>query len=107
MGSAVYDKAGIGYNTTRCADPYLAGRLYEMLSPSPEGVYLDIGCGTANYLTALAAKGVSFYGIDPSETMLKEARAKDNNATFIKASAENIPVDSNFFDGALATFTLH
>jgi len=107
MSHVVYDKAGVGYNTTRRADPYLAGRLYEMLSPSPSGLYVDIGCGTGNYLTALADKGVRFYGIDPSEVMLAEARLKPNNAIFINATAEAIPIEDNFFDGALATFTLH
>ena len=107
MSNIVYDRAGVGYNNTRCADPYLAGRLYEMLSPVAGGIYLDIGCGTGNYLTALAEKGIRFYGIDPSETMLKEARLKNNNAVFINAHAEHIPIDNNFFDGAIATFTLH
>lgn len=107
MSAAVYDKAGVGYNTTRRADPYLAGRLYEMLSPSPSGLYLDIGCGTGNYLTALAEKSVRFYGIDPSEVMLAEARLKPNNAVLIKATAEAIPIEDHFFDGALATLTLH
>lgn len=107
METTIYDTIGKGYNTTRRADPYLAGRMYDLLQPVPEGLYLDAGCGTANYLTALSAKGLKFYGIDPSETMLTEARKKDNGAIFIQTNAENIPLPDAMFNGALATFTLH
>jgi ubiquinone/menaquinone biosynthesis C-methylase UbiE len=107
MNNAIYDKVGMGYNTTRRADPYIAGRLYEMLAPIAGGLYADIGCGTGNYLHALSGKGLTFYGIDPSETMLSEARVKNPDTTFIQAKAESIPVEDHFFDGALACFTLH
>jgi len=107
MEAPIYDTIGKGYNTTRRADPYLADRMYQLLQPIPGGLYLDAGCGTANYLTALAGKGLKFYGIDPSETMLTEARKKDNGATFIQTRAENIPLPGAMFHGALAIFTLH
>jgi ubiquinone/menaquinone biosynthesis C-methylase UbiE len=107
MSNTLYDRIGIEYNTTRTADPYIAGRLYELLTPKTDGLYLDIGCGTANYLTALAQKGLKFYGADPSETMLKEAKAKDNGAKFFCAHAEELPFENDFFDGGTATFTLH
>src|SRR5688572_7818509 len=103
----LYDTIGNNYNTTRKADPFIAGRLYELLQPVSNGQYLDIGCGTGNYLTALSEKGLRFYGIDPSETMLQEAKAKNKQATFIKASAENIPLDNDSIDGAIGTFTMH
>lgn len=107
METTRYDTIGKGYNTTRRADPYLARRMYELLQPIEGGLYIDVGCGTANYLTALAAKGLKLYGIDPSETMLAEARKKDNNATFIQTTSDNIPLPAEMFDGAIATFTLH
>ncbi|MCD6064890.1 MAG: putative methyltransferase [Flavipsychrobacter sp.] len=107
MTDILYDTIGKVYNTTRCADPYITGRLYELLSPTSDGLYLDIGCGTANYLTALAEKGVRFYGADPSETMLAEARKKNNDAQFFNAKAEDLPFENELFDGCTATFTLH
>lgn len=107
MTDIVYDKVGIGYNTARRADPYLAGRLYSLLSPIPGGLYADIGCGTGNYLSALSDMGLHFYGIEPSEVMLAEAKARNHTTTFIKAKAESIPLDDHLFDGAMATFTLH
>ena len=107
MSTVRYDNIGTGYNSTRRADPYLAERMYQLLQPKAEGLYLDIGCGTGNYLTALAKKGLSFVGIDPSETMLQEARVKDNGATFICGKAEHIPMPDGHFDGAIAVVTLH
>lgn len=107
MSGPIYDRVGVGYNTTRRADPYIASRLYEMLAQAGDGLYADVGCGTGNYLHALTEKGLRFYGIDPSERMLTEARAKNSGATFIQAKAEDIPLEDNFFSGAMACFTLH
>jgi ubiquinone/menaquinone biosynthesis C-methylase UbiE len=95
----LYNKIGNSYNLTRKADPYLAERIYSHLSPQPGG--------TGNYLEALAGNGVNFYGIDPSENMLEQAKAKIDSATFINAVSENIPLTDCFFDGAIATLTLH
>ncbi len=107
MEKVLYDSIGKTYNTTRRADPYLTGRMYALLQPKPGGLYLDVGCGTANYLTALAHMGLKFVGIDPSATMLAEAAKKDHGATLINTDSTNIPLPDNHFDGALASFTLH
>ena len=103
----VYNKIGEGYNATRKADPYIASRLHELLSPMPDGLYIDIGCGTGNYLKALSDMGLNLYGVDPSEVMLVKAKAKNTNAIFIEAKAESIPLPDDFFDGALAVLTIH
>lgn len=107
MTTPVYNSIGKAYNTTRCADPYITERVYTLLTPLQEGLYLDIGCGTGNYLAALAAKGLRFYGVDPSETMLEKARQKNTEAVFIQSKAEDIPLDDSMFDGAIAMFTFH
>jgi ubiquinone/menaquinone biosynthesis C-methylase UbiE len=39
--------------------------------------------------------------------MLQQAGNKDNNATFICAKAEQIPLQDAYFDGAIAIVTLH
>ena len=43
-----YDKIGIDYNLARKADKYLTEQLLIHLNPKENGLYLDIGCGTAN-----------------------------------------------------------
>jgi ubiquinone/menaquinone biosynthesis C-methylase UbiE len=107
METPIYDTIGKGYNTTRRADPYLTARLYHLLAPVKDGVYLDIGCGTGNYLEALTNLGIQYYGVDPSATMLAEARKKNMDVPLLQAGAEDIPLPDNMFDGATATFTLH
>lgn len=104
---AKYDSIGVNYNSTRKADPYLFERLYDLLSPSPEGTYLDIGCGTGNYISEFAKKGHRFIGIDPSEEMLTEAKTQNNNITWKIGEAERIDLPSESIDGSIASLTLH
>lgn len=102
-----YDKIGTGYNSTRRADPYLAGRLFHLLQPKSDRLYLDIGCGTGNYTCVLADKGLKFIGVEPSEKMLSEAKSKTQNIKWLNGTAEQIPADNKTFDGIIATLTIH
>ncbi len=102
-----YDIIGVNYNTTRKADPYLFDRLYKLLSPSLEGTYLDIGCGTGNYTSEFAKKGYQFIGIDPSEEMLTKAKNQNSHSTWKIGKAENIDLPSASIDGIIASLTLH
>lgn len=104
---ALYDRIGRGYNATRQADPFITEKLFQLLSPHPSGLYLDLGCGTGNYTIALARRGLHFYGIEPSGGMMDIARLKNDKINWILAKAENIPLNDNLFDGALATLTIH
>lgn len=102
-----YDKIGKGYNSTRRADPYLTEKIFFLLRPESNGLYLDIGCGTGNYTTALADKGLNFVGVEPSEKMLNVARVRKQNVNWLKGTAEQIPADDKVFDGIVATLTIH
>ena len=103
----IYDLSGDQYDFTRSADPYLTTKIFDLLHPHSSGMHLDIGCGTGNYTMALAAKGLNFTGIDPSEKMLDVARAKAPDIPWRVGSAENIPADNDAFDNIIATLTLH
>jgi len=105
--SILYDNIGLGYNSTRQADTYITKKLYHFLLPQPDKLYLDIGCGTGNYTIALANKGLNFYGVEPSEKMLDIARSRNGNVNWFLGQAEQIPLDDNLFDGAVATLTIH
>jgi ubiquinone/menaquinone biosynthesis C-methylase UbiE len=107
VNKVIYDSIGNGYNTTRCADPYLSERLFQLLKPEPGKKYLDIGCGTGNYTIDLANRNISLWGMDPSAKMLSEAKAKSNRINWIYGFAEDIPFTDGFFDGAIATLTIH
>lgn len=102
-----YDKIGTGYNSTRQADPYLTSRLFSLLQPQNDKLYLDIGCGTGNYTSILADKGLNFIGVEPSEKMLSEAKSKNQNIKWLNGTAEQIPIDHKTFDGIIATLTIH
>ena len=103
----LYDAIGSGYNNTRQADPYITERLFQLLLPKTTGTYLDIGCGTGNYTIALADKGLSFYGVEPSEKMLDIAKSRSTYVNWLLGKSENINVEDEFFDGAIATLTIH
>lgn len=75
--------------------------------------FLDIGCGTGRALL-LASELVNnkglFYGVDLSSQML--AKAEENfkvydNFHFIKANAESIPLEDNYFDLIMCTNSFH
>lgn len=102
-----YNTIGHHYNQTRTADPHLAQILFDLLQPQPEGVCLDIGCGTGNYTVTLAHRGINMIGVEPSTLMLEQAKAKSQSVQWKQGSAENIPFNCNCFDGAVGTLTIH
>ncbi|WP_293301261.1 class I SAM-dependent methyltransferase [Pedobacter sp. UBA4863] len=102
-----YNKIGKNYNTTRKADPHLVEKLSRFLPTKTGHLNLDIGCGTGNYTIALANKGFSFVGIDPSEKMLSEAKIRNSDSSWLKGKAERIPAKNNVFNGIIATLTIH
>ncbi|MGC1390174.1 MAG: class I SAM-dependent methyltransferase [Bacteroidales bacterium] len=107
MKENTYDIIGTDYNSTRQADPFIADRLYYLLNPDKDKLYLDIGCGTGNYTVALAERGLNFYGVDPSEKMLKVAQLSDQKINWLLGTTEKIPTNKNIFDGVIAILTIH
>jgi ubiquinone/menaquinone biosynthesis C-methylase UbiE len=105
--NTLYNSIGSEYNSTRQADPYIAEKLFQFLSPKANELYLDIGCGTGNYTIALANEGLKFYGVEPSEKMLNIAKSRNNEINWLIGQAEQIPTDNNVFDGCIATLTIH
>jgi ubiquinone/menaquinone biosynthesis C-methylase UbiE len=104
---ALYDKIGIGYDTTRRADPFILSRLLQHLAPVKDHLYLDVGCGTGNYTAAISAAGVRIAGIDLSRTMLARAREKCPTLALHNARAEALPFKTGSFAGATCTFVHH
>lgn len=103
----IYNTIGTTYNTTRRADPYITKRILHFLNPQNSGLYLDIGCGTGNYTTGLANKGLNFVGIEPCEEMLNVASNRSEKIKWLQGTAENIPLGDNSCDGVIATLTIH
>ena len=76
-------------------------------------ICLDGGCGGGRYCLALSALGTKrVYGIDISESAIKDARKRARklniaNVDFRVASVENIPFDDKSFDSAIVSGVLH
>ncbi|GAB1857629.1 hypothetical protein MHTCC0001_24660 [Flavobacteriaceae bacterium MHTCC 0001] len=102
-----YNHIGIGYNTTRKADPFLTQKLIEHLQPKKGRCYLDIGCGTGNYTIALHEKGYPFIGVDPSTIMLEQAKHKNDTIDWQLGTAEHTGLQTESVHGITAFLTIH
>jgi SAM-dependent methyltransferase len=102
-----YDQIGGGYNKTRRADYFLTERLFYHLGSVKNGNCLDVGCGTGNYTIALFQKGVNITGIDPSSEMLKVAKTKSNEISWLQGVAEEIPRKTESVAGIICSLTIH
>ena len=69
---------------------------------------LDVGCGTGRLTVALAELGSRAWGVDPSEEMLAEARARAGRvAAFKRAPAEALPFRDGWFERAVLRLVVH
>ena len=67
------------------------------------GSVLDVACGTGTLLAMAHEKGLECYGIDLSQGMLNQARAKVPSAELRRASYYEIPYPDGQFDYVVAT----
>ncbi|HSV02496.1 MAG TPA: class I SAM-dependent methyltransferase [Phenylobacterium sp.] len=110
------------YDRTRMPEAYDRGRamqpgvlalwldeLASLLPRRPERI-VDLGCGTGRFSGGLAnGYAAQVIGVDPSEKMLREARAKDlgPDVSFRTGSAEAIPVESGWADLVFMSMVFH
>ncbi|KAB2912459.1 MAG: class I SAM-dependent methyltransferase [Hyphomicrobiaceae bacterium] len=84
--------------------------ILELAAPVQGLRVLDVGCGDAMLLTALAGKGASATGVDASPAMLSGGRAKAKAAgldiAFVGGDAEALPFPDAAFDTATAIAVL-
>ncbi len=104
---ALYDRIGVGYDTTRQADPYLLSRILHHLGPKSDARYLDVGSGTGNYTIAMRRAGLAIYGIELSPIMLASAVEKSREVLWHRGDAQAIPFREGTFAGATMTFVHH
>jgi ubiquinone/menaquinone biosynthesis C-methylase UbiE len=75
--------------------------------------FLDVGCGTGWAIGEVSSRvneRGEFYGVDLSLKMIEKAKENfsgKNNFHFIKANAELIPLDGDFFDIIICTNSFH
>ena len=105
-----------GYDDKRQMEPAEFERLLEWIFHYGKvaGRVLEIGCGTGFYLVVLAQRlpEVSCYGIDISDAMLTQAKAKAEEKAhgirfLAKADAHYLPFKEDNFDFVLMSQVLH
>src|SRR5881628_3032195 len=85
-----YDEYAATYAWARRAVPWIVSPLARIVGALPaDTAVLEIGCGTGNYIRALAESrsGLVYAGFDLSEPMLQEARGWRSNAAFVHGDA--------------------
>jgi len=80
----------------------------ELLADGLTGQVLDVGCGTGSTMRALAERGMTCTGVDPSGPMLAAARARMEQAGaaahFIQADAGTYMFAPGEFDALVSRF---
>lgn len=105
--TSLYDHIGLGYDTTRKADPEIARRLRNHLQVYDGAKILDIACGTGNYTVALEKSGLQMTGSDISNEMIVKAKEKSKTIDWGLANVKELPYESNTYEGATCTLAVH
>jgi SAM-dependent methyltransferase len=67
---------------------------------------LDVGCGEGRFCRMLAALGLSTVGIDPAESLIRQAKHLHPDGDYRVAEAEQLPFEDKTFDLAVAYLSL-
>lgn len=105
--TSLYDNIGLAYDTTRKADLEIARRLRNHLQVSDGSKILDIACGTGNYTVALENSGLHMSSSDVSKEMISQAKEKSNTIDWKVASINELPYESNTYEGVTCTLAIH
>jgi len=98
------------YQRHRRTQPVVLTELLRFGAVGPDDSVLEIGCGTANYLTAIISEtGASGDGVDPSASMMARAAEIPHGTarTLRKGSAEAIPIGDASIDFAYMVDVVH
>lgn len=95
-----YDEIAAGYEQLHGEEQKEKARIIaENLVIKPTDTLLDVGCGTASYLSIFKCKKT---GIDPSKELLKQAKIP-----VIQGKAEALPFPDNSFDIVISLTAIH
>jgi SAM-dependent methyltransferase len=106
-----YDEYAPTYAWARWAVPWVVSPLARIVGALPaDAAVLEIGCGTGNYVWALAEprSNLVYAGFDLSEAMLREARRRGSRVTFVHGdAAKEFPFPSQSFAVTFAVDVIH
>jgi SAM-dependent methyltransferase len=98
-GDANYGAIGAGYASYRQPEPAIAALIEKALGPAR--TVLNVGAGAGSY----EPRGRDVTAVEPSASMRAQRPAELVAA--IDAVAEKLPFPAQYFDAAMATFTVH
>src|SRR5436189_5929806 len=103
-----YDTIAADYAIHRSVHPRLLQRLIEHCDTRSSLRVLEVGCGTGNYVAAIAAAtAAECSGLDPSPKMLDAARQKAARVSWFPGSAESLPFPDASFDFVFSVDVIH
>jgi ubiquinone/menaquinone biosynthesis C-methylase UbiE len=103
-----YDEIASDYAVHRSVHPGLLRRLVEFPLLGPESRVLEVGCGTGNYIRAIAsATSANCFGLDPSAGMLEKARKGASSLTLSQGSGEGLPHPDGSFNFIFSVDVIH
>lgn len=70
------------------------------------GNALDVGCGEGRFCRMLRQRGIRVVGIDPTATLLEEARRRDPGGDYRSGRAEKLEFEDDQFDLVVTYLTL-
>ena len=110
MSSSHFDAIAAEYDESLPAhvvEHYLRKRVEFVRCHCPPGVALDVGCGTGVLAARLADAGFDVVGVDPSDGMLAQLRARAPRVRAVHGSGSALPFEDASFDLVLSVATLH
>lgn len=96
---AAYDEIGLNYSDFRRADPRIEARVWAALGDARSVV--NIGAGTGSY----EPPDREVIAVEPSSLMI--AKRPEGAAPALQGAAEELPLEDQSVDAAMAVFTIH
>jgi ubiquinone/menaquinone biosynthesis C-methylase UbiE len=103
-----YNQLARDYAQHRQVTPMVLANLLETAKLTAASRVLEVGCGTGNYIGALAElAGCACWGIDPSDQMRAVAQQRVPRAVIQSGRAEQIPFEDSNFDLVFSVDVIH
>jgi ubiquinone/menaquinone biosynthesis C-methylase UbiE len=103
-----YDQAADEYAAHRQVHAGVFRDLCERGQLRLDSSVLEVGCGTGNYVRALAESfGCAAYGLDPSVGMLAHACARTGRVAWVQGQAESLGFEDRTFDLVFSVDVIH
>ena len=87
-------------------DPVMLARVDAAPLSEPAGRALDVGCGEGRFCRLLRRRGIEAVGVDPTRTLLAEARRRDPQGDYREGRAEALNFPAESFDLVVSYLTL-